>query len=297
MANKKIVVFISIISGIILLTIGLLITLNIVNNKVEEELETKFTGLIQISGFEENITYSEIKVSSANGRVTLNQVKLQMPDDSIEIITDSVYIIIPPMEAVSIAKDPQNAILSKVQVGIENLNISIPNLGIETSIDSLKLSIKGELSQQIFQEGVVKFLDKKYSLEFSIDGSTIIPDETIIAQIQMYLDITDPKAIFSAIELESMKLNVVTSSSIINLKEFSMDSSIIKFNGNMGLKLNEMMEPVDVVAELAVDRLNNDLRSAITPYLEMMDLQIPEKGSFKIKFVLPEGGVYKITLE
>jgi hypothetical protein len=129
-----------------------------------------------------------------------------------------------------------------------------------------------------------------------VKDSTFSPGEKFMMQMQM---VPGASALVSegAMDVKSMDLDADLSPERMNFKKLSIDSGLMTFDGNMDLKLNDMMQPKDVAAELSVDRLHDELRANLAPMFEQMGQPLPEEGSFMLNVKLPEGGMPEITVE
>ena len=297
MANKKTVVIISVIGGIIVIIgVALLIALNVINGKIEKEVTTQLDAAIRSSGMEENVSYGEVKAQAASGKLTISGFSFEPPMGGSKIDATEISITIPPGEATALASDPQNATLSKAEVAAKNLVMADPSTGSKTEIGSVSFTAKGELSRQLMQGGMPEFLQKVSSVKMSLKDSTFTPGKQFMMQMQM---VPGAAALVSegAMDVKSMDLYADLSPERMNIKKLSLDSGLMTFDGNMDFKLNEMMQPKDVAAKLSVDKIHDELRANFAPMFEQMGQPLPDEGSFTLNVRLPEGGMPEITVE
>lgn len=297
MANKKTVVILSVIGGIIVVIgVALLIALNVINGKIEKEVTTQLDSAIRSSGMEENVSYGEVKAQAASGRLTITEFSFEPPMGGSKIDAVEISVKIPPTEATALANDPQKATLSKAEIAANDLVMADPSTGSKTQIGSISIAAEGELSQQLMQGGMPEFLQKVSSFKMSVKDSTFSPGEQFMMQMQM---VPGASALVSegAMNVKSMDIDADVSPERMNIKKLSLDSGLVTFDGNMDLKLNELMQPKDVAAELSVDKLHEELRANLAPMFEQMGQPLPDEGSFKLNIKLPEGGKPEITVE
>ncbi len=297
MANKKMITTLSIIGGVLaVIAVALLIALNVVNGKIEKEISSELDAAIESSGMQENVSYGAVKAQAALGKVTLTDFSFDPPMEGSGIKAAEVSIKIPPGEATAFANNPETATLSKAEIGAENLVMADPRTGNKSEIGSFSLVAEGELSQSLLQGGMPMFLEKVSSLTMRLKDSKFTPGEQFMMQMQMFPGAA-ALASEGALDVKSMDIDADLSPEQMNLKKISLDSGLMKFGGNVDLKLNEMMQPKDIDASLDVDRLNEELRGSMAPMFQQMGQPLPEEGSFTLNFKLPEGGMPEITVE
>jgi hypothetical protein len=298
MANKKLVIALSVIGGLaVVLLIAVFIAVNIANSRIENEVSSRLDSAISDSGIEEHFSYGEVKSQAAKGMLTLTEVKFLDVQGGSDIQAASVSLKIPPGEAAALAKDPENAVLSKAEVMAESLVLSNTKSGGKTEIGSLSFAAEGELSQALMQETNPKvFLEKVSSIRMNLKDSKFQPGEQFMMQMMMV-----PGAAALAQEagmnVKSMDLDADLSPEGMKVKQMDIDSGLMSFKGNMDLKLNEMMQPKDIAGEFSVEKLHDELHKNMAPFFEQMGQTLPDEGPFTLNFKIPENGIPEITIE
>lgn len=165
--KKGIVISLSIIVAILLTGV---IALNIVNSKAEDQVISALEDSLVENGLDGKLKYSDIKVSSLNGSMTLNNIEIA--DDEVDILVDSVKVQLPMSEALGIARNPDDAVLTNLKVNISGLELKNKTDGTNLTQGDFSMVFKGSIKTKIFSEDIIPSDDDFLinTLEFSNDN-------------------------------------------------------------------------------------------------------------------------------
>lgn len=215
---------------VVVAVVGIILTRR-VETVVEDELTTLIDELIEESGLEEILTYSELEVNTAKGALTVND--LSFTDEGMNMAIDTLNIELPPKDAISIAVNPENADITDLKVTVHGMSLTDEAEGITVTQDMGSSQFIGSINTRIFDENYTPedsdFQVERLTLENS--GVSIKSDAGVISIESIALNIdTELKASDVEGELDGF----VT---LINIfKNISLKTSGISFDAVQDVK-------------------------------------------------------------
>lgn len=185
--KKGIVIGLSIVVGIVLVGI---VTINIVNTKAESQIASVIENSIKSNEMEDTFTYSDINVSSTKGSITLRDVNLS--NDEMDITVSSVEIKLPMNEALSLAKNPDNSMITDLKVNIKGMNLISKSDGTKFEQGDLSIVFKGKVNTKIFNDEIIPTDDdflienielKNHNVMFSSDIGVMSFDDLSLGMV------------------------------------------------------------------------------------------------------------------
>lgn len=297
MADKKTVVVLSVIAGVIaVLVIAFSLIMNAADGKIEEEISAQIDSAIEREGLGQNFSYGVVQSNAARGRITLTDVRFSSPDGDGDMQADNIRISIPVKEAVGIIQDPRGASISKLELRGEKLAFSNPRTGNKTETGALLFYIEGVLDQSLMEASLPELIEKISSVQISLDNSKFTPGPEFLTQMQMFPGaatlVSD-----GAFDVKMMNIDADVSPKKMTMKTLNIDSGLMSFDGSADIDFDEAARPGEFAGELTINRLHNDMRRSMEPFFQQIGQPLPAEGSFDLGLHLPEDGSPEITVK
>ena len=183
MARRGLIIGGSIASGaVIIAVVAVVIALNIVNNRAEGQVNQQLEQAIEQSPMAEALSYKSVDVQSARGTVEISGIKFQ--DEGSMMSADTVAVQLPRGEALALARNPQNATITDVELRASGFTLSGENEEIAFDVEELGLQFQGSVPAALFStdnpEAVMENTDPGVtSVSMSASGYSFeFPDDT-----------------------------------------------------------------------------------------------------------------------
>lgn len=198
MAKRKgLIVFLVI---VLIIAAAVFITVQFVNNKIEEIVTEEINSVIADNDLFEMISYDEIVIEIGKGKITLKDARFRNPEIGAAFSGEELYISIPPSEAVRFLRAQGNASLNSIKFGGSEFDFNVA--GGSGNIGDFDLSAEGDVLSFLnnFQRVTSSGLDLS-GVVLTGKLKEVNLDENVRTMIQPFLNETGtvlPDSVFSA---------------------------------------------------------------------------------------------------
>jgi hypothetical protein len=218
MKSKKKVALIA--SAIVVVVVVIaVVSINLVNKSVEKQLVIKLDNQIKNSDYADNLTYKDLKVKAQNGSFIVKDIKFI--DENFMVTIDSAAVKMPIKEAISLAKDSTNTMLTDISIEMSGIEALDQAETVSYGQENLTVKFKGHINTRLF--------DSQYTPE-NIDADLGVK--------QISLNVKDIKYIspIGKMDLQNFAFNV----------DADLRPSV--FGGNSFNKKYSMLQSLDMVS-------------------------------------------------
>lgn len=216
---------------IVLLVVAVFVGNHILGNKIANEIDVQLKTNIEKNELPVSIDYTEVKVDPLFTSVKLVGVSIAAPEEAGTFKSKEIEIDIPYKEALRLAGSTEFEELKSFAIKFVNPEFVGLELELMVKLDELTIDFDGHLTKENLENLQNKFPDEKQELTFSFSGLKIdLPEE--YAKIPLLSELQKQ---FSELDKGSYTLAYLPEKKEVNIKEFSITSPIISYNGNSSL--------------------------------------------------------------
>ncbi len=154
--RRKIPFLLNLVTVLVILGVIALIGLQVVNDTVEKEVAGQLESFVSSSGMEDHVSYSDITMDAVNGKISMSDVDLALEEQQVMVKAGLLEVILIPGEIVKAAVNAKTGALSRAQVNGSSIALTVADSDLQTSMDSLNLTVTGEVGQSHLKNGDAK---------------------------------------------------------------------------------------------------------------------------------------------
>jgi hypothetical protein len=132
---------------VVLLVLALVgyVALTLVNDRVQDELDTVIRSSIIDMDLQDFVGFSSIEVDAARGQVGLKDIKVSLPSGDTNIFARDLTIRVSPLELAAVALNPDTATLKNVDIKVTSFRLDdSSNMGV--SFENVIFALSGDVS-------------------------------------------------------------------------------------------------------------------------------------------------------
>lgn len=151
MARRGLIIGGSVGAGVLVVALlaGVIVRNNI-NQRAEEQVRTQVEQAIADLPMGDALSYGEIDVQAARGRIDIANVTFEEGDTSLGI--DTLTVELPRDEARALSRNPAETTLTDGTISVNGLNLHDPNEEVSFTLDELSVQMRGQVPTALFGE-------------------------------------------------------------------------------------------------------------------------------------------------